>query len=118
MITIGVDLIKINRIKKIKKLEKIFTPNELEFLAEHNYNKDSMAGIYAAKEATLKSLKVGLEGYSLLEIEILHSPNGSPYLNFYGQIKKEIAKYNYSFDISISHDDDFAIANVICYKKN
>lgn len=117
MLSIGVDLIKSSRINDLKHLDKIFTENELKYLDTHR-SIDTKAGMYAAKEALLKSLKCGLEGYSFLEIEVLHNNDGSPYpyFNFYGNLKREIDKNKYIFDLSISHDGDYAIATVICYK--
>lgn len=116
---IGVDLIKSERIKNIKHPEKIFTTNELTYLETHR-SVDTKAGMYAAKEALLKTLKCGLEGYSFLEIEVLHNNPGTPYpyFNFYGKLKKEIEENHYKFDLSISHDGDYAIATVIRYKDN
>ncbi len=119
MIQIGVDLVKTERMINLKHLDKIFTEHELAYLNNHR-SIDTKAGMYAAKEALLKSLKCGLEGYSFLEIEVLHNDPGTPYpyFNFYGNLKKEIDKNQYKFDLSISHDGDYAIATVILYKSN
>lgn len=111
MITNGIDIIKIDNIKSIKKLDKVFTNSELEYYKKRN-SIDTLAGIYAAKEAVLKSMGVGLEGYSILDIEVLHNSNYMPYLNFYNELKKEIDKNNYKFSLSISHDGEYAIAIV------
>ena len=116
MIHAGIDLVKMDRINNIKKLEKIYTPAELEYLKAHNYNTETKAGIYAAKEALLKSIRVALNIYSLLEIEILHDERNAPYLNFYGKLKEIVQKEDLSFSLSISHDGEYATAIVICYQ--
>lgn len=118
MITNGVDLIKIEKfndhINDANFMKSIFTDNELKYFQKRNNSLDTIAGTFAAKEATLKSLGKGLEGYPLNEIEILHD-GYKPYLNFIGETKKEIERLNKSFSISISHDGDYAIAMVILY---
>lgn len=118
MFSNGIDIIEINRIKNILSnkilLNKIFTSNELLYIKTRNNNLETIAGLIAAKEATLKCLHNGLEGFPLTEIEITHE-NYAPYLKFYGSIKKEIEAKKLSFSVSISHDGAYAIASVIAF---
>ena len=116
MITCGVDIIKIDRIKKMEKIkEKLFTKNELNYFKDLLNPYESMAGTFAAKEAFAKTLNKGLEGIEFQEIEIAHTKMHAPYFVFYGQTKKEIEENNYNYSLSISHDGDYAIAYVIKY---
>ena len=112
MISNGIDIIEIKRMEGIKRLDKIFTDKELEYY-EKRHSIETLAGMYASKEAVLKSMGVGVEGYSLLDIEILHTDKYMPYLNFHGKLKKEIEENNYKFSLSISHDKNYAVASVI-----
>lgn len=84
----------------------MFTSNELEYFASHK-SIETKAGVFTAKEDLLKSLGVNLIVYSILDIEVLHN-NGMPYFNFY---KKERLK----FSLSITHDEVYAVASVVCY---
>lgn len=115
MISNGVDIIKVERIEKVlqnKKLfNNIFTENEKEYFKSRNNNIETIAGVFAAKEAILKCMHKGLEGYKLTEIEVNHE-GYAPYLTFYGDIKKEIELHNLKFAVSISHDGEYAIAFV------
>jgi len=116
MISCGVDLVKIDRIKKIEKLySKLFTDVEMEYFNNLKNPIESMAGTFAAKEAFAKCFGKGLEYIEFKEIEIRHTDMHAPYFEFYGQIKKEIEENNYNFSLSISHDGDYAIAYVIKY---
>ena len=117
MMNVGIDLVKIENINKLKKLEKVFTKNELEYISKHN-SLETIAGLYASKEAMLKSLKLGISSYELLDIEVRHDENNAPYLTFYGNLKKKIVNEQLSFSLSISHDGKYAIAIVINYKNN
>lgn len=118
MISNGVDIIKIDRLKKVISNEKlynnIFTENEQKYFKLRSNSLETLAGMFAAKEAVLKSMHVGLEAYKLSDIEINHD-NYVPYLTFYGEIKKEIEARNLNFTLSISHDGDYAIAFVISF---
>lgn len=110
----GVDLVLIERFNNISKnfINKYFTTNEINYINSKNRNTETIAGIYAAKEAFLKSIGVAFNKYALKDIEILHD-NGRPYFNIKETIKKEIDKNNFS--LSISHEDKYVIAFVISY---
>ena len=112
MMNVGIDLVKIENINKLKKKKKFFNESELEYIFKHN-SLETIAGLYAAKEATLKSLKLGINSYELLDIEVRHNENNAPYLTFHGNLKKKIASEKLSFSLSISHDGDYAVAIVI-----
>lgn len=115
MISNGIDIIKTDRLSSIKHLDKIFTSNELEYFKEHK-SLETKAGVYASKEALLKSLGISLNVYSLLDIEVVHSTNG-PYFVFYNELDKYIKKESLKFSLSISHDGEYTIASVICKGK-
>lgn len=117
----GIDLVKIERIEKIIKkwgdnfIFRIFTPIEREYCEKKKDNKyQSYAGRFAAKEALLKSLGLGLRGVNWKEIEIENNELGQPVIVTSGKLKniasaKEVRKYF----ITISHTKDYAIAQVI-----
>ena len=113
MISNGIDLVLINRFKNLinnkRFLEDNFNNSEIDYINKHN-SLDTIAGIYAAKEAFLKALKKGINNYSLKDIEILHDNNNCPYINLHNNLKKDFNINNIS--ISISHDGDYAIAMV------
>lgn len=111
MIQNGIDMVSIPRFQKLLNndifLKKYFTDEEINYV--HN-NVSSLAGIFAAKEALLKALKVGISKYPIKDIEIIHNELGAPEIRLFNQIKKDTE--NYSFSISISHDSNYAIAIV------
>lgn len=113
MISNGIDLIEINRFSNLINnktfLDKNFSINELAYFNKH-HNIQTLAGLYASKEAFLKALGVSLDGYNFKNIEILHNDKGKPYINL---IKKDIDYKNIS--LSISHDNNMAIASVIIF---
>ncbi len=114
MHSVGIDLLYVNRFEKYKNnqkfLNKIFTDTELNFLKGKNYNNHTMAGIFCAKEAFLKSIKKGIDSYSLKDIEVVHDESGAPEL----LLHNELNKYNScNISVSISHDNEYATAIVL-----
>lgn len=116
MIKNGVDIIKISRIEKSIEnksfFEKIFGENERAELVKRNMPPESIAAAFAAKEAFGKTLDVGLSGFSLCEVEILHKQSGAPYFLFSGRAKKLADEKINDIALSISHDGEYAIAVV------
>jgi holo-[acyl-carrier protein] synthase len=95
----GCDIVEIKRFKNMQEaaLKKIFHPTEIR-------NKpESLAGIFAAKEAVKKVFNE----LSWHDIEIKKEKGGKPTLVI--QDKKDVA----SHDISISHDGKYAFATAV-----
>lgn len=113
---IGIDIIKIERLKKAlqkwgTRLErKVFTPEEIN-ASQGRTRLTYLAGRFAAKEAVFKSLGTG--GY-WQDIEVLAEKNNKPYIVLQKKMKiiadqKGVKKIL----ISLSHDNDYAIAQAI-----
>lgn len=114
---VGIDLININRIEKLKEkkhfYDKFFTEIEMMYIESKYYRNKHIAGIIACKEAVSKSFGVGIsQQLGLKDIEILHNDKGAPYINTkLEKISKLIFQYNVEkVSVSISHDGDYAIA--------
>lgn len=110
----GIDMVEIERFKLTnyeKFLEKYFTINEIEYVLSKTNKFQTIAGIYASKEAVLKAFKVGIgNGISLKQIEIAHF-NNIPFVTKNEVIKKLISDENLNeIDISISHTENLAIS--------
>lgn len=110
----GIDLIGITKVEKIlerhgeKFLEKVFTDDEIKYIEEKHFMPQTLAGIYAAKEAMLKELGTGIGEYSLKDVEVFHDEKGRPY----GKAGEKL------FDISISHEGDYGVAVAVLMEKN
>lgn len=115
MISNGVDIVHIKRFDSLKNkssfLDSVYTKSELEYINNHNNSTETYAGIYAIKEATLKTLKKGINAYSLKDIEIKHDEQSSPYIILHGKLKEDFN--NYKFSASLSHDGEYAIGFVL-----
>ena len=112
---IGIDIIAISRIEK--SIEKFGDKAKNRFMSKNEQNLakkvESIAGIWAAKEAFSKAIGsgIGVE-FSFLDIEILKDKKGKPIINIINDNLK-IRLKNKKIDLSITHDGGFAIAAVI-----
>lgn len=120
MITgIGVDIIEVERIKKIivnysdAALNKIFTKTEQSYCEQFNERKyEHYAARFAAKEAFSKAIGTGFNNnFKLNEIGVFNIEIGKPQIELFGNLLELYGKYK--IHISIAHLKEYAIANVI-----
>ncbi len=123
---VGVDIVDIERIKYLLEnygdrfLNRVFSSAELNNIAQIK-NKSNiaqkLAGFFAAKEAFLKSLHIGLFSIPLNCISVFNKQSGAPFLFVDDKIKKFVLDtYNINIgtvNLSISHDNGLTIATVI-----
>ena len=122
---VRIDVIDVVRMEKFiqneRFLDKYFTPYEIEYVESHNNSRQtqSLAGLFACKEAFLKALGIGIGGgIALNEIEVYHEESGKPQLRVNSSTGNIILKTMNVTEIgvSISHTDE--ICTAICFVKN
>jgi holo-[acyl-carrier protein] synthase len=121
---IGIDLVENERIEKIitkwgeKFLERVFSEEEIKYCGRHIQASIHYGARFAAKEAFLKALGIGLGmGVKLREIEVVHDNSGKPDLSLrdgaHAQIEeREIRKIH----LSLTHTKRYATAIVVLEK--
>ncbi len=115
MFEIGIDIVEHeNMYKKITDnfLSRILSDMELQYYETIKSDKRKLEYVssrFAAKEAIFKAYKNGDGTTSYKDISILNNHDGSPYVVF--------AKNDDEIKISISHTDNYSVANVIVIKK-
>ena len=103
---VGIDLVKIDRFKKIPFEEnesfyrKNFSKEEIEDCLKFEEPYKHFAGKFAIKEATMKSINKKIE---LSQIKTYHEES---------KPKVSIINEEIDFKVSVSHDGDYAIAIV------
>ena len=117
---IGTDIIEIARIRRTLErwgerfLNRVYTPAELEIYGRRPH---SLTTCFAGKEAVTKVLGTGLKGVALKEIEVLHNPDGKPYIVLHARAQLEADKLGINeIDISLSHSREYATATAIGVK--
>lgn len=111
----GIDIVKIERIKNILVknssgfYRRIFTQGEIEYI--RNKDEKTVAGLYAAKEAISKLVGTGIGQLSFKDIEIYHEDRGKPRVKILGKLGNMLKALDIDeVDLSISHEDEYAIA--------
>lgn len=87
---LGIDLVEIDRVARAVKrdrfTERVFTERERQYAA--GKRAETLAGMFAAKEAAAKALGTGFKGIRYTDIEILHSDSGAPYIELHGACRR------------------------------
>lgn len=101
---LGIDIVEISRIKKLMDenenfLHKVFNEDEIERIKKRKEAYERAGGIFAAKEAVAKALGTGIGKISFKDIKIKYRGD-SPYAEV----------FDAKFDLSISHERNYAVA--------
>ena len=115
---IGVDIVKISRIKNMKSCDKfakkILSDKELSNFNELDENSkiSYLSKQFAAKEAFSKAFGTGISGdVRLKEIRILRNENGKPYMHAGKALKKHMDNLGIrEAHVSLSDEDNYVIA--------
>lgn len=122
ILTTGVDLIEIDRVRRLierysdRALCRVYTPAEL---AHCRARVPELAARFAAKEAVAKALGVGLrimahDGIHWHDVETLPDPRGRPILHLRGRAAARATDLGLvEWSISLSHGRDIAVAFVV-----
>lgn len=119
---IGLDLQQVDRVQRALENERfqqrVYTQSEQNYLASRGAMRaQSAAGMWAAKEAVLKALGIGIGQAALDEIEIGHDDSGAPVARLCGAalVRQRALGVDRVF-VSITHDGGFAAA--MCVTEN
>ena len=117
IIGLGLDLCEISRMEKLlgneRFLNRFFTEEEIRYIRTKGQNAaQTMAGIYAAKEALSKALGTGIS-FELKEAGVFHNEAGMPGYRLSGKAE-ELGRGDHFF-LSITHDGGTAAA--VCIRE-
>jgi holo-[acyl-carrier protein] synthase len=121
---IGIDLVENDRIEKIiskwgqKFLNRVFSEGEIRYCGRHIQASIHYGARFAAKEAFLKALGIGLgRGVKLREIEVVHNDQGKPDLSLHGEANLQIEEREIKrIHLSLTHTKNYATAIVLLEK--
>lgn len=121
---IGIDLIKIERMKEVvdkwgeRFLRRVFTENEIKYCYEKKDPWLSLAVRFAAKEAVIKALGARA-AIPLTDIEVLNMDNGRPVINAGGSLKGFLsANLIKHIHLSLSHEREYGTACAVLEKQD
>jgi holo-[acyl-carrier protein] synthase len=102
---IGIDIVDIARITKAVErhgdrfLDRVFTANEISYAKGKRRIGETLAGLFAAKEAFIKAIGRGLPWKDI----VVHHEEGKPFICFQGK------RYD---GVSVSHERNYAVSVV------
>jgi holo-[acyl-carrier protein] synthase len=119
LIGIGVDVVEIERFRtslaRTPSLrERLFTPSELEYAAAKADPVPSLAARFAAREAAMKAMGLGLGAFGFHDVSVARAPSGAPSLVVVGraaELAHELGVLRWH--LSVSHSDLVAVAYVV-----
>lgn len=117
MLSVGVDIIEIERIQRAldrwgeRFQKRIYTEAERAYCRGR---LPELAARFAAKEAISKALGTGLVGIFWVEMEVLGDRRGKPMVTLYGNARARAQELGLDeWAISLSHSDGNAVAFVV-----
>ena len=118
---IGIDIVNISRVRGLIKkygnkfIDRIFLEKEVEYCINKKNSAVHFAGKLAAKEAVYKAFKIKWNTpLHWKDIAILNDTDGIPQVFLRGNLNKELE--NGRVKISISHNNEYAVASALLIK--
>ncbi|HEC08664.1 MAG TPA: holo-ACP synthase [Acidimicrobiales bacterium] len=116
---IGIDNVEVGRFRQMlarrqAMAARLFTPEELDYANSANDPTERLAARFAAKEATMKALGVGLGAFGFHDVWVDRHDDGRPYLVVRGRAAELAADLGVErFEVSLTHTDSMAQAVVV-----
>jgi holo-[acyl-carrier protein] synthase len=118
VVSVGVDVVDIDRMRTIigrqpRFAERVFTPAERAYCETAADPAERFAARFAAKEAGLKALGVGLGGADFVDLAVEKRASGEPFLVVTGRAAARARQLGIdSWLLTLSHSDAVACAVV------
>ncbi len=124
IVGIGIDLIEVERIRRVyarhreRFARRILTDAEHVYVMRFSEPAERLSGRWAAKEAAFKALGTGLSGgIGWRDAEILPDARGKPQLILHGNALKRALELGVEIQhVTITHSETIAMAQVILEK--
>jgi holo-[acyl-carrier protein] synthase len=119
VVGVGIDLVDIDRIRDLlarrpRFAQQHFTAAERAWCDRRRDPAERYAARFAAKEATLKALGVGLGAARLVDLEVVTAATGAPGLVLHGSAAELAAERRVGgWHVSLSHSRTLATAVVV-----
>jgi holo-[acyl-carrier protein] synthase len=116
---IGIDLLQVARMDRWVRqpglIQRFFHPDEIEDSRRRGASMaQSLAVRYSAKEALAKAMGIGVQHFSMREVQVVNNRMGKPEIILHGQARETFAKFGgRHIHLSLSHELDNAVAMVV-----
>ena len=116
---IGIDVVDIERFRTSLERtptmrDRLFTASELEYVADKSDPVPSLAARFAAREAVMKSMGLGLGAFGFHEVWVERADSGVPSLAVVGRAAELAEQRGITrWHLSLTHSDLVAAAYVV-----
>jgi phosphopantetheine--protein transferase-like protein len=120
---VGVDLCDVERMRQALERtpslrRRVFTEDERAYCDRRRDPTERYAVRFAAKEAVLKAMGVGLGACALRDIEVVRASSGAPAVALHGSAAKLAAERGIvAWQLSLTHSETLAQATVLALGK-
>lgn len=121
VVGVGVDAVEVERFRlalarRPRLAERLFSPAERAEAAVLRDPAPGLAARFAAKEAVMKSLSVGLGAFDFADVEVVRRPGGAPGLTVGGRAARLAAERSVAgWHLSLTHTASLAVAVAVAY---
>lgn len=115
----GIDVVDVDRFRESlartpSMRQRLFTPSELADVAAASDPVPSLAVRFAAREATMKAMGLGLGAFGFHEVWVERQPSGEPLLHVAGRALELAHERGITrWWVSLTHTKLVAVASVI-----
>jgi phosphopantetheine--protein transferase-like protein len=119
VIGVGIDVVDVDRLRRTlartpSLVDRLFTPAERAYASRLRDPTERFAARFAAKEAVMKALGVGLGAFAFHDVEVQRATSGAPSLVLRGSADALAADQGVrEWKVSLSHTAHVAEAVVI-----
>ena len=122
VVGVGIDAVDVERFRTVLGrrqgfAERVFTAAERAEAGSRHDPVPGLAARFAAKEAVMKSLSVGLGAFDFADVEVLRGEGGAPALTVNGRaaaigVERAVGGWH----ISLTHTATVAMAIAVAYR--
>ena len=122
VVGVGIDAVDVDRFRRVlhrrpRFAERVFTAAERAEAARRRDPVPGLAARFAAKEAVMKSLSVGLGAFDFADVEVVRGEGGAPALSVAGRAAARAAEQSVAgWHISLTHTATVAMAVAVAYR--
>ena len=116
IVGVGVDAVDVPRFRKVLQRRpgitaRLFSDDEMAYASRFRDPTQRLAARFAAKEAAMKALGVGLGAFRLRDVEVVKAPSGAPALVLRdGAAAVAERRDTTAWHLALTHTDTVAIA--------
>ena len=116
MVGIGIDAVDVERFRRLlvrrpAAAARLFTQYEQGFGARWHDPAPHLAARFAAKEAVMKAMGVGIGAFAFHDVEVVSAPSGAPSLVLRGEAEALAGRLGVeAWRLSLTHTDSLAQA--------